>query len=106
MITCGAQNDSLATLLARLEGILGPVPRRMLRDARFAHRYYTRAGALFERSPRSVRDLGIAPHEPGLTYRAVSRSLFERWPRSVGFPHVSYRGCERVFWSNRCTFQG
>ena len=48
------QNDSLATLLARLEGVLGPVPQRMLRDSRFAHRYYTRSGALFERSPRSV----------------------------------------------------
>ena len=48
------QNDSLATLLARLEGILGAVPRRMLRDSRFAHRYYTRSGAIFERSPRSV----------------------------------------------------
>ena len=51
---CGPQNDSLATLLARLEGILRPVPRRMLRDSRFAHRYYTRSGAVFERSSRSV----------------------------------------------------
>ncbi len=39
--TC-AQNDSLATLLARLEGILGPVPRWMVRKGRYANRYYTR----------------------------------------------------------------
>ena len=49
-----AQNDSLATLLARLEGILGPVPDRMLSQGRYTHRYYTRSGALFERNPRTV----------------------------------------------------
>jgi hypothetical protein len=54
---CGAQNDSLATLLARLEGILGRMPGRMRADARFAHRFYTRTGAIFERSPRSVSGL-------------------------------------------------
>lgn len=52
-----AQNDSLATLLARLEGVLGPVPRRLLRAGRFSHRFYTRAGALFERSARTVHPL-------------------------------------------------
>ena len=49
-----SQNDSLATLLARLEGVLGAVPRRLLRAGRFSHRFYTRAGALFERSSRTV----------------------------------------------------
>ena len=48
------QNDSLATLLARLEGVLGAVPRRLLRAGRFSHRFYTRAGALFERSSHTV----------------------------------------------------
>jgi hypothetical protein len=51
---CNTQNDSLATLLARLEGILGPVPRRLLREGRYSHRFYTRSGALFERSTRTV----------------------------------------------------
>lgn len=48
------QNDSLATLLARLEGILGPVPAWMLQQGRYAHRYYTHHGTLFEHSPRTV----------------------------------------------------
>jgi len=34
------------------------VPRRLLRAGRFAHRFYTRAGALFERSARTVRPPG------------------------------------------------
>ena len=49
------QNDSLPTLLARLEGILGPVPRWMVRRGRYAHRFYTKAGILYERSAKSVR---------------------------------------------------
>jgi len=48
------QNDSLATLLARMEGILGPVPIWMLQEGRYAHRYYTHHGALFEQSSRTV----------------------------------------------------
>lgn len=36
------QNDSLATLLARLEGILGPVPEWMVQQGRYANRFYTR----------------------------------------------------------------
>ena len=48
------QNDSLPTLLARLEGILGPVPRWMVRRGRYAHRFYTKAGILYERSAKSV----------------------------------------------------
>ena len=51
------QNDSLPTLLARLEGILGPVPRWMVRRGRYAHRFYTKAGILYERSAKSVRGL-------------------------------------------------
>ena len=59
---CHMQNDSLATLMARLEGILGPVPRWMLRNGRYAHRYYTRNGALYEQSRRTVRLLPQALH--------------------------------------------
>ncbi len=49
------QNDSLATLLARLEGILGPLPQHMVRKGRFSHRFYTRQGVIYERSQRTVR---------------------------------------------------
>lgn len=38
------QNDSLATMLARMEGILGPVPSYMLENGRYTHQYYTRSG--------------------------------------------------------------
>jgi hypothetical protein len=54
-VSAAVQNDSLPTLLARLEGILGPVPRWMVRRGRYAHRFYTKAGILYERSVRSVR---------------------------------------------------
>ncbi len=55
------QNDSLATLLARLEGILGPVPQRLLSQGRYTHRFYTRSGALFERNSRTVWTSGTTP---------------------------------------------
>ncbi|KAK9821720.1 hypothetical protein WJX81_003748 [Elliptochloris bilobata] len=63
------QNDSLATLLARLEGVLGPVPRRLLRAGRFSHRFYTRAGALFERSAQSGRYEILRPKRTSLRCR-------------------------------------
>lgn len=49
------QNDSLATLLGRMTGVLGPLPRWMLRRGRYAHRFFTRGGQIYERSPRTVR---------------------------------------------------
>ena len=51
------QNDSLATLLARMESILGSIPRWMLRKGRYSHRFYTRAGVLYEQSRETVRPL-------------------------------------------------
>lgn len=53
-IVYAAQNDSLATLLARLEGILGPLPQHMVRKGRFSHRFYTRQGVIYERFQRTV----------------------------------------------------
>ncbi len=52
--TPALQNDSLATLLARLEGILGEVPQWMIRKGRYSHRYYTRQGLIYERSSSTV----------------------------------------------------
>lgn len=52
------QNDSLATLLARMEGILGPLPRWMLRKGRYSHRFYTRAGVLYEQARDTVSCTG------------------------------------------------
>ena len=49
------QNDSLQSLLARMEGILGPMPCEMRAQGRFSHRYYTRSGAIYQRQGRTVR---------------------------------------------------
>lgn len=48
------QNESLATLLARLEGILGPIPDWMLQDGCFTHRYFTNSGVLYDQSEKTV----------------------------------------------------
>ena len=51
----GPQNESIATLLARLEGILRPLPRWMLHRGRYAHKYYMKDGRVYEKSVHSVR---------------------------------------------------
>lgn len=53
-LACFLQNDSVATLLARLEGILGPLPRWMLHRGRYAHKYFVRDGRIFEKNPHTV----------------------------------------------------
>lgn len=63
------QNDSLATLLARLEGILGPVPEWMLHKGRYSHRFYTRSGLLYERSTASQRYEVLSPKRTSLKHR-------------------------------------
>ena len=45
------QNDSRATLLARVVGILGPLPGRLTRRARYYHKYFTRSGLLYQTNP-------------------------------------------------------
>lgn len=49
------QNDSLATLLVRLEGILGPLPSWMISQGRYSNRYYTRSRQLYERNKSNGR---------------------------------------------------
>ncbi len=66
--TC-PQNDSLATLLARLEGILGPMPEWMLHRGRYAHRFYTRSGMLYERASGSQRYELLLPKRTTLRHR-------------------------------------
>ncbi|KAK9803910.1 hypothetical protein WJX72_004019 [[Myrmecia] bisecta] len=63
------QNESLATLLARLEGIMGPVPRWMVRKGRYAHRFYTRAGVIYERSARTGRYERLKPKRSSIKFR-------------------------------------
>ena len=57
-----SQNESLATLLARLEGILGPMPPWMLRKGRYSHRFYTKAGCVYERTSSVSRHTGKDIH--------------------------------------------
>ncbi|KAL0056464.1 hypothetical protein WJX82_011637 [Trebouxia sp. C0006] len=66
------QNDSLATLLARLEGILGPLPQHMVRKGRFSHRFYTRQGVIYERSQRTGRYEFLMPKHTSLRHRLAA----------------------------------
>eukprot|EP00887_Chlorella_sp_A99_P005970 scaffold27.g5970.t1 len=63
------QNDSLPALLARLEGVLGPLPRWMLVQGRFSHKYFTRAGRVFERHPTTGRLEFLQPKRTSLARR-------------------------------------
>jgi len=63
------QNDSLATLLARLTGILGPIPKHMLHTGRYSHRFFTRTGHTYERSPTSGQYQIIQPKITSLSAR-------------------------------------
>eukprot|EP00884_Botryococcus_braunii_P011930 jgi/Botrbrau1/20738/Bobra.0058s0066.1 len=63
------QNDSLATLLARLEGILGPIPRNLLRRGRYTNRFFTRSGMVYERSARTGRFECLKPKRTSLRRR-------------------------------------
>ncbi len=62
------QNDSLATLLARCAGILGPLPPR-LRRGRHAHKFFTRAGELYERDDEAGRAFILRPKRGCLRHR-------------------------------------
>ncbi len=85
-ISACPQNDSLATLLARLEGILGPVPEWMLHRGRYAHRFYTRSGMLYERASGNQR------YELLLPKRTTLRHRYDRAHR-VGRSWGRGRGC-------------
>ena len=63
------QNDSIATLLARLEGILGPMPRWMLLRGRYAHKYFLRDGRIFEKSQHTGRYEFLRPKATSLARR-------------------------------------
>ncbi|KAI8472567.1 MAG: kinase-like domain-containing protein [Monoraphidium minutum] len=63
------QNDSLATLLARLEGILGPLPSSMVSQGRYSHRFYTRSRQLYEANKRTRRYELLLPKRTSLRHR-------------------------------------
>jgi len=63
------QNDSLASLLARLVGILGPIPKHMLRTGRYAHRFFTKSGHPYERSSATGQYQILQPKVTSLAAR-------------------------------------
>lgn len=62
-------NVSPAAILARIEGILGRVPPEMAARGRYAHRYYTRDGRLYDRCRRTGRVDLLRPKRSSLARR-------------------------------------
>ncbi|OLP93702.1 Dual specificity tyrosine-phosphorylation-regulated kinase 4 [Symbiodinium microadriaticum] len=60
------QNDSVQSLLARIMGILGPLPAHMMATGRFVPQYFTQDGRLFRESqsppPSSAATMPVDPH--------------------------------------------
>ena len=62
------QNDSLSSLLARVAGICGPLPPRLL-AARHAHKYFTRSGDVYERDAETGGCFVLRPKACRLAHR-------------------------------------
>jgi serine/threonine protein kinase len=50
------QNDSVVSMLSRIEAICGPVPKRMIRQGRQSGTFYTSSCLLFEKVKKSRKD--------------------------------------------------
>ena len=97
------QNESLSTLLARLEGILGPIPDWMLQEGCFTHRYFTAGGVLYDQNEKtasflaskakafSFQCLCTCPAESNLHILkpALAQTLAKVWPEVY---HVAFQG--------------
>ncbi|XP_051133215.1 uncharacterized protein LOC127252886 [Andrographis paniculata] len=63
------QNDSPATLLARVIGIISPVDAEMLAKGRDVHKYFTKNHMLYERNPETNKLEYLIPKKSSLTHR-------------------------------------
>ncbi|KAH7429877.1 hypothetical protein KP509_09G069600 [Ceratopteris richardii] len=63
------QNDSLATLLARVVGILGPIDADVLAKGRDTHKYFTKNHMLYERNQESDQLEYLIPKKTSLSHR-------------------------------------
>mmetsp|Transcript_68350 Transcript_68350/g.193685 ORF Transcript_68350/g.193685 Transcript_68350/m.193685 type:complete len:753 (+) Transcript_68350:41-2299(+) len=57
------QNDSVQSLLARVVGIIGPIPRAMMAAGRFVPQYFTQDGRLYREIPVSPEEAASTPPE-------------------------------------------
>lgn len=63
------QNDSPATLLARVIGIIGPIGQSMLAKGRDTYKYFTKNHMLYERNQESNRLEYLIPKKTSLRHR-------------------------------------
>ncbi|KAG4941929.1 hypothetical protein GYH30_045732 [Glycine max] len=63
------QNDSPATLLARVIGIIGPIDQGLLAKARDTYKYFTKNHMLYERNQESNRLEYLIPKKTSLRHR-------------------------------------
>ncbi|KAK4765839.1 hypothetical protein SAY87_007481 [Trapa incisa] len=63
------QNDSLATLLARVIGIIGPIDQAMLARGKDSHKYFTKNHMLYERNQEINRLEYLIPKRSSLRHR-------------------------------------
>nr|PNR57651.1 hypothetical protein PHYPA_004645 [Physcomitrium patens] len=63
------QNDSLATLLARVVGILGPIEPELLSKGRDTHKFFTKNHTLYERNQDSDQLEYLLPKKTSLAHR-------------------------------------
>ncbi|CAM6083909.1 unnamed protein product [Calypogeia fissa] len=63
------QNDSLATLLARVVGILGPIDPEMLSKGRDTHKLFTKNHMLYERNQETEQLEYLLPKKTSLAHR-------------------------------------
>ncbi|KAG0591862.1 hypothetical protein KC19_1G207200 [Ceratodon purpureus] len=63
------QNDSLATLLARVVGILGPIDPELLGKGRDTHKFFTKNHTLYERNQDSDQLEYLVPKKTSLSHR-------------------------------------
>ncbi|GAU45437.1 hypothetical protein TSUD_297400 [Trifolium subterraneum] len=63
------QNDSPATLLARVIGIIGPIGQSMLAKGRDTYKYFTKNHMLYERNQESSRLEYLIPKKTSLRHR-------------------------------------
>ncbi|XP_027358460.1 uncharacterized protein LOC113867376 isoform X1 [Abrus precatorius] len=63
------QNDSPATLLARVIGIIGPIDQSLLAKGRDTHKYFSKNHMLYERNQESNRLEYLIPKKTSLRHR-------------------------------------